>query len=199
VCHDHALKVPRSDLGQRDWDARVAKALWDTLLRVCPWLQEYMRELLLTEGREQCLDGRVPANLISCGLNMPHAGLHRDLKDAPLNIIAWTSISGGRGEEKTEMIGGQFVLPSLGVLFTPGATADVTVVLIASAVLTHGTLPLSVTVWQGPAALRGAGRPRGGIGPFHHSTISPIPPTHSTGTSLKGGIAGRILCDVRAM
>ena len=25
----------------RDWDARVAKALWDTLLRVCPWLNEY--------------------------------------------------------------------------------------------------------------------------------------------------------------
>lgn len=101
--------------------------------------------MLLAEGREQCLDGRVPANLISCGLDMPHVGLHRDLKDAPLNIIAWTSTSGGRGSPETLMIGGQFVLPSLGVLFTPGATADVTVVLIASAVLTHGTLPLRVT------------------------------------------------------
>ena len=91
-----------------------------------------------------CL-GDTPYNIISYTCNAPFVGLHTDVKDGPLNIIAWTHVQGLRETATTTFYGGAYVLPALRVLFTPAATSDVTLVLVATATLTHGTMPLTVT------------------------------------------------------
>lgn len=83
-----------------------------------------------------------PFNLISYSTNAPHVGLHVDRKDGPLNLIAWTHTQDTMEKGTTQFFGGAFVLPSLRVMFTPAATSHLTIVLVATATLTHGTLPL---------------------------------------------------------
>ena len=98
----------------------------------------------MPEARAMCL-GSAASNLICSGVNVSHIGLHRDVKDAPLTAIAWVNAHQGPNEARTRVDGGEFVVPGLQLMFHPAATGSVTVVVMSTAVLTHGTLSQTVT------------------------------------------------------
>jgi hypothetical protein len=102
---------------------------------------------VLKEGLAGCL-GNSACNLISQTHNIPHVMLHRDAQEVPLTVIAWANYQSGSGDgapPQTDLLGGAFVIPALRLMFTPGATSDLTVLIFAAGMLTHGTLPLTVT------------------------------------------------------
>ena len=100
--------------------------------------------MLKPEARAACL-GSSGSNLISCTISPDFINLHRDPKDGPLTLIAWTNARQPANDEATTFDGGEFVIPALQLRFHPAATSRVTVVLMATSVLTHGTLPQVIT------------------------------------------------------
>ncbi len=143
--HHHAHDTSTSHQHSRSKDHTDCRA-WHSSLPSQP--ASLCRDaILLKEGLAGCL-GDSACNLVSQTNNVAHVLLHQDAQDSPLSVILWANyqgVSSCGAPPQTVMRGGAFVIPVLRLMFTPGATSDLTILIMAAGTLTHGSLPLTVT------------------------------------------------------